>query len=293
MKKIKKYLLLLTIVFLGSIIIPPKLIDAETNVNVSVTSYFDENNTVVSTVANQVYGSKVSFASSLSSDSGYTFVFWIYNGVLRVDLPLSHQFIITSSTTLIGVFRPNDKLAAVFIDTNGKVLDIQYVTSGESALDLEVGTLPTKPGYVVAATKWDHSLTNITANTVFTLQYSSVSSVNYTLAVTDGSGDGTYSNNSYVTVTADAPASGKYFDHWDIGGRVASLDSTYTFTLLENTTITAVYGDSARIDHPMVGVSSALSLRSGYHTYLGHFELPPGYELIEHGLLVSSTADLV
>ena len=55
--------------------------------------------------------------------------------------------------------------------------------------------------------------------------------------VTDG---GTYNANANVTVTA-TPNAGYEFKHWEENGTVVSTDASYTFTVQENRTLTAVF----------------------------------------------------
>ena len=75
------------------------------NSSVLIISYFDEQNQITNTIEGNIYGSKVSFSNELSSEEGYSFAFWIVNGVVRTDLPLDYEFLVTYDTELIGVFR--------------------------------------------------------------------------------------------------------------------------------------------------------------------------------------------
>lgn len=72
---------------------------------------------------------------------------------------------------------------------------------------------------------------------------------NYMVTVNNGTGGGGYEAGAAVTITADAPASGKQFDKWVVNsGSVALADaasSTTTFTMpAEAVTVTAAYKDS-------------------------------------------------
>ena len=54
-----------------------------------------------------------------------------------------------------------------------------------------------------------------------------------------------YAHGESVTVTANEPAEGKVFKGWqDASGKIVSTDKSYTFTVAEATTLTAVYEDA-------------------------------------------------
>jgi hypothetical protein len=268
-------------------------VQAESTVNVQVDSYFDESNVITTNVSNQKIGSSVVFQSQLSSREGYVFAYWIYNGIIQEGLPQNASFTITSNTHLIAVFRPSDQFACLFMDANGHLIDVQYVFSGMNASDIPSESLPSKPGYVVSSAKWDRSLTNITGNTVFMLQYVPSNSATYTLSVTNGTGGGTYAYDAIATVVGDAPPSGKQFQYWKSGDRVVSREPTYSFSVHSNVSLEAVYSDETFRDIPMVTVGDNLNVRSGYQTYVGQFHIPSGYQYVEHGLLVSGTEGVI
>lgn len=64
----------------------------------------------------------------------------------------------------------------------------------------------------------------------------------YTLTVTGGSGDGSYTAGTVVSITADAPAPGMVFDHWT-GATVANSTSASTTLTMPaaNATVAATY----------------------------------------------------
>ncbi len=295
MQKPKKLILILLISIFTLVLFQIGNVKAESSVTVNVTSYFDEENQILTEVTNQAYGSQVSFSSNLSTQEGYTFVYWIYNGIIREDILQNYAFTVTSDTDLVAIFRPIDKFAAVFMDSNGHLIDVQYVLPSDDALDIDNGLLPTKPGYEISINKWsnDNDLTNITYNTIFVLQYTKIVSTTYSLSVTDGTGDGTYAYNSYATITADAPGEGLYFNYWKIGDRIVSNTPTYQFTVLEDVTIEAVYSEIVNQGIPMISIGDNLAIRDGYQTFLGHLYLPNGYELIEFGMIVSSGTEVI
>lgn len=85
------------------------------------------------------------------------------------------------------------------------------------------------------------------ANAEVTATYADPSG-SYDLTVNSGTGDGNYTESQVVDITADAPASGKFFDKWvgDTVGIADVNDPTTTITMPgSNAEITATYGDTA------------------------------------------------
>jgi len=262
--------------------------DVRALVDVSVTSSFDSTNTVSTTVEDQSYGTKVSFAASLpGSQTGYEFYCWIVNGVVRTDLAQGAEFIVTEGLSLVGVFHPIDplKYAVVFLDSNGQKLKIEYVSSGTGATAPSTTNL-SKPGYTVDdVTPWDSEFSNVTSNLIILLQYESAVSEMISVGVTGGTGAGSYAFNSVVTVVADTPEEG-YFCYWeDANGKEVSYQETYVFTAVKDVSLTVVTSESAPTDVNYVTLSDRLSFHSEKSTYIGQFHIPSGYTLIEYGVL--------
>ena len=68
--------------------------------------------------------------------------------------------------------------------------------------------------------------------------------IEYTITVNGGTGGGTYKQGDEVTVTAE-DKEGKEFVGWqDESGKIVSTNKSYTFTVTEATTLTAVYEDA-------------------------------------------------
>jgi len=248
-----------------------------------------DNDSQIDYVNDVDYGTSVSLDSSLGSQDGYSFSYWIVNDVLEESFVQSHTFIVNQEMDILSVFHSAGQSVALFRDTNGKVLDIQFITNGGNATDPSI-TYPTKPGYVVSETKWDNLLTNITSDTVFTLQYTIDTSSTFTLNVTNGSGDGTYLFNSTVSVTADAPASGYSFSHWEEDGQVISRNSTDSFAILSNRTIEAIYTNGTVSDAPFIALTEDVAVRTGYYSYVSRFYVPDDFDLIEWGMISNDEA---
>jgi len=268
-------------------------------VNFTVTSYFNASNIVVSDPVEIAYGATVSMDGSLSSLENFTFLFWQVNGTAQTALPIDYQFTVTNNLELIGVFKPSDKFAVVFRDSNGALIDVAYVSSGADATSLAPSTAAySKPGLEISSTPWNATLTNVTTDLVATLQYVPVETPStFTLVVENGTdetvdGTGTYDLNTVVTVQADADTAYQEFMYWRVGDKIVSNQATYSFTVLKNTTITAVFGGIGRwVDEPLVTLGDALNLRSGYDSFLGQYYLPAGLTYVEHGLVVHASIE--
>src|SRR5690606_18295715 len=88
--------------------------------------------------------------------------------------------------------------------------------------------------------------------------------------------------NSVVTVSASDPEN---FVAWLENGEVVSYDPNYQFTALYDRTLEASTSGS---EAALVTLKQ-LSLREGTNSYLGQFELPAGYDLVETGVLLSDS----
>lgn len=255
---------------------------------VTFQAMFDEDNPGSPiAISTQSYGTTISLdttVSGVTSPTGdHVFAFFVINGVVRSDLPQNHIFTITGPLHILAVYSKPGENAVLFMDSNAKLIGVDYVLDNESADDSGL-TLPDKPGYVVSSSpKWSASLDNITIDTILILRYDKSTAATFTLNVTNGSGDGEYNFNAVVTITPDA--GGTPFSHWeDETGLVLSTVSTYTFTLLEDKEIIAKYSETPLADTPRIILSKDLEIRVGYRTYLSQFYLPIGYTLLDYGM---------
>lgn len=249
----------------------------------------------------KVYGTKlvIDLESQEGYPEGYQFAYWLINGKYRNDLAIDYQFRVTEQMEITAIFRPIEVHAVLFLDANGSMINYQYVSSGEDAIEPNTDNL-SKPGYVKAygidicgKDKWDKPLTNITKNTVITLQYVKLEESSFTLTINGETLSDTYDYNQVVTVNAPEPDVGKYFSHWLIDNRIVSTEPSYSFSMLMDTEITAVYSDVENEDLPLVTLSNKLNLRTGYDSYMGQFYAPAGYEVIEYGLISLETIGLI
>ena len=305
MKTMKK---LVTFFILGLMLLPfgMKVVNAGEEVNtftVNVTYTFDEfNSDIEADLVGQTYGSSIQLTPS--THPGYTWAYWVVNGVVRYDLPQNSSFTVTSGLNLQGVYTPDGSHSVLFLDSNGTVIDSQYVADQGFAVAPELTNHQGKPGLVVHSTvQWRTPMgvafnpsAPVTSSMVYILQYE-VSNVDTYMMTVNGQAAGPYDYNELVTVVADAiDVNEDPFSHWEENGIVLSKNLSYSFTAVKNRTLTAVYSSSPIPDEPMVNLTRDIEQRPGYHTYIGQFYLPSsGFELVEYGFLIDAdnTVDLI
>lgn len=286
MKMIKKsfiFVLLLT----SFISIKGVLGQSTTTVDVTVDSIFEET-TLTNTVSDALYGVSLSFEGNLGSQGGYMFAYFVVNDVVEENLSVNYDFIIKNEMDIKAIFTPNDKHVVLFRDSDGTLLDMEYVLDGATVSDAEVVT-PDKPGMVIAANKWDKSLSNVTSNMVITLQYDLDTTDTFSLVVNNGTGDGTYNFNEEVTISAPLTSGGNSFSHFEEDGQVLSRNNEEVITMLGDRTVNAVYTDTNVSDAPFVFISDNLEIRAEYSSFIGRYYVPEGFSLIEYGMISNDT----
>ena len=264
-------------------------------VEVSLRSIFDQENEINHPEVVGSYGSTLRFDGAITEQSGYNFAYWVVNGVVRHDLAFDHEFVLLRNMHIDAIFTPEDKHAVVFIDTNVQLLDVQYVSPGENALEPDID-LPSKPGYIVdTIERWSDSLEHINENRVLILQYEIYHMHEFSVTVENGyvfdvehpnlsvslNQSNTYYYNSMVTVRSEDPD----FKYWVSDTRIVSYDRNYSFHLLEDKAIQAVSFEGAVEVEPLITLSNRLNLRTAYDSYMAQMYIPETYTLIEHGML--------
>jgi len=268
--------------------------------DVTIISFFSSANKPETVIEDKSYGSKLTVSGSLGTLEGYSFDFWVVNGIVRRDLALNHEFIITGNMEIMGVFSSSTESAVLFMDSNGKLIETVYTATSDVSPTVNVDGY-TKPNYVVDTdNRWDKPLNNITVSDTRVLQYKIDVNSEFALSVVEGQvvtspngTDGKFKYNTPVTVTANASRDGEKFSHWQLNGQKVSTNSTYSLSVLEETTITAVYvlTTATLTTEPLVAIRD-VALRSGSKSYIAQMYLPEGHTLIDYGFL-RSTSEIV
>lgn len=276
---------------------------ASNNISVTVKTYVGNSTPAVSSpFGNQARGAQVSI--SHGSENGNGFAFFAVNDTIRPDLPKEHQFKVLSRMSISVIYDVRDngdvtQHAVVFVDSNRRIIEVQYVAVGQLAVAPSLPTPP--PNMEWKATPW-LTLDNkdledvVNENRVYYAQYQVVdAAASYQLTVNGGTGSGSFKYNSVATVTPNTPFEGKVFSHWaDAEGNKLSYKSTYAFTILGATTVQAVFidGTSSPAELPVVSMSDDLGIKgSGFVTYKGQMQLPAGYTVVEYGFIFSRSSE--
>lgn len=270
-------------------------------VDIYVTSIFDNDDTVTTELKGRGHGNKVQVLPITRDE--YIFDFWIVNGVVREDFPQGKEFTVTSNMNLQAVFHKEGNVSVIFIDSNGKLIDKQFITPGTNATDPrgKVGVkIPTKPKSEVDSTNpWRtmegvSSLEGIAESTVFVLQYKLTDENLYTITYDDGLTIKEIEENlnKVVEVVAQSSKGSENFSHWvDSNGQILSTKQIYKFTVVGNTTVNAVFKNEAEKETgPVISMTTSKSIRDNYKSYVAQFELSENSEFIESGFVFSRSS---
>lgn len=268
---------------------------AETDLReIEITYIYDDGN-VVNTPIGAQYGSV--FVHTFSSEGGYEFAYWVVNGIVRADLPSDYEFTVSTKMNLQAVFSKENVYTVLFIDSNGELIDYQFVMAGEDATAPSEDDLVGKPGMKIAETNtWKTQtgrteLENVNENLVFVLQYELEKEGTYTLTV-DGEEQGEFGYNQVAVATTAPEKGGVPFSHWEEDGHRLSYDREYAITMLKDRNLTPVYSDEI-VKMPLVAMSDVYDLREDAYSFVGQYYLPEGYALVEAGFLLSDKAEVL
>jgi hypothetical protein len=252
------------------------------------------------------YGTSISFDAG--TQSGYEYVGHLDQGKLISTLNQAVSIRVTENTYVQYYFKTAGEVAIIFMDTNLNFVTTRYTDNdGETPTNKmiinEANPLPlysnfSKPG--LSSSGWtsdgvtaiDFVNATFTSDTVVYPLYST-SVNNLTLSITNGTAlvEGPYDFNEVVTVTANTAPENYTFSHWTKDGVIVSYDSQYTFTIASDHTLEAVNVlTSSYVAHTdnFVSISQPYSLKDGYQTLVGQFDLAEGETLVEYGFVHSN-----
>ena len=255
-----------------------------------------------------VYGQNATVTATANDD--YEFVGWKDSYGTTVGTDATYSFTVIGDATLKPEFVKvkTEEGAAIsyvtvsFYHQSGKLLDSQKVVSGEGKITTTVNA-PTKVGFDFLG--WSAKASGATAEDVVDFKTATFSEntslypvfkaqdITYTLKV--GSQTEQKAPQSSVTVTAD-PMEGKQFVGWkDANGNIVSYDSTYTFIITGDTTLTAYYEqvDSEVVKEPTIVIGEpVISVKeqgvSKKATMYFNYDIPSGNELVDIGVVYVS-----
>ena len=284
MKKLSILCTLILTILIGVIHITPQTsaIETESNIRVHVVS---PDGLTAEAEFNGLYGSNISIDPSGLLKEGEVFAFYVYEGEMIKDQ--NHQFVVSPSTYIILATKQSDDIAVLFVDTNGFYLDHEYQKEPFEPVEPDIQAL-SKPGYSFES--WNQNGL-IEEDSVLTAVYQKVSTDIFTVEILGQSelGDGNYAYNEIATVSATNTS----FSYWlhvinDNDKRIISYDETFTFTVLKDMVLEAVYDEEVN-KTPIIYLHDKLALREGYDSYMSQVNLEDGFDLIEKGFIFSNT----
>ena len=255
-----------------------------------------------------VYGQTAKVTATAAEN--YAFVGWKDSYGTTVSTDNIYSFTVLGNTTLTPEFVKvkTDEGADIayvtvsFYHQSGKLLDSQKVLTGEGKITTTVNA-PTKAGFDFLG--WSTKASGATAENVIdfstttfsedTSLYPVFAAQNITYTLTVDLQTEQKAPQSSVTVTAD-PIEGKQFVGWkNADGNIVSYDSTYTFIITGDTTLTSYYEPiSAVIEKtPTISMSAPIgSVKeegiSKKATMYFNYEIPENYTLTDIGVIYIS-----
>ena len=251
--------------------------------DVEVRVIYGDGNEQTLPLAGQSFGQNISI--DLSAFSAYDFVYFIANGEIVGDY--NAEFKVNSDLNIIAVLKTSGQEVATFIDSNGEYIDSDYVLTDDTPVAPDVSAY-SKAGYSVdTENPWSPSISTLTDDQIYTLQYNLNSVSTYIITATNGtSSNDTPAFNEVVTVTASSGTAG----YWTEDDIVVAYGTTYTFTALASRSL--VWNESSDNEVPVLSLVDVSGIRNGYSSFLGQVYLPDGYEAVEFGFLFDSDEEI-
>lgn len=284
MKKIKLFFsIILTSLVLGISFMQFVYAEEDTTFAVTINFVIDKDNGGPLIVDNLNVGDKISVTGL--NEEKYNFKFWIVNGVLRLDLEASAQFLASENLILTMVYEENEpeKFPVIFMDTNGHLIGDVIFSNGSVLIPSFDVNDYSKPGYELLLDDETPVFRKLVGSDLSQIEEASVYVLEYQLK--DGVLPVTINQNNYAyneVVTFNSIE--EDFRAWvDSEGRVLSYDSTYKFSALIDLDGIIESTNSNLVEAPLVTFLDVTGIRDDKYSYLGQYHLPEGYDFIEAG----------
>ena len=234
------------------------------------------------------YGQRVSIDAGSMTHNGHEFLGFLVEGKLNPSFDPELSIRVRENMNVEAFFKPENTTAVVFMDANQDVIEVQYTNEDGKISPWPDYSMYTKTG--LEAKNWVVGENVVDENTVFTsdtvvcVSYENAISEELVLLVENGTGEGFYDFNETVTVTANGEGT---FEYWLKDDMVASFDETYTFTMASDHELVAVYDTGFVADSDLLISAQPYWINEGMVSFVGQFDIPEGYELVEYGILFS------
>ncbi len=246
----------------------------------------------------KIYDKHTSIFLSATPLSGYKFIGWMdmtSGKIISEETTISTTLV--SDYRLIAMFAPvsEDTYTVIFKDKNGVVVDKQEVVSGDSAIAPDMSYFY-YDGYVFDG--WDRDFSNVTGDITVNAVYIRTADF-YNVTVSGGIVNGIvnldavkYNTKLIVTVDEAVIPEGLVFAGWslDNGKTIVSYAYTYTFYVIANTNLKAIYAEAVN-EVPTINLSAIIN--GNKLSFVSERSLPDHrYTFIESGILLTTDAQL-
>ncbi|WP_264230300.1 hypothetical protein [Acholeplasma laidlawii] len=190
------------------------------------------------------------------------------------------KLVMSRSLNLSVIIKETVDYVAVFVDTNGELVDVQYNPQG---IPTYSGLALTKPNYVFAG----FNISEITTDTIFVANYT-LSPESVVSVQIDTGTPVEHNFNDRVTVSSELEG----FTHWeDEDGNVVSYKNPFTFSAIEDITLTPKTNGTPQSNIYMRDVTGIRTSHSSFYGYVEYDEAL--YTLVEYGFLGGLTNDIL
>ena len=248
------------------------------------------------------YSAQYSIGSEIKLAAlGENFLYWKNSAGRIVSTSAEYTLTLLGNVNLVTVYNEDGNGSALveFVTDYGQVLQAGTWTA-DSAGSLPA-TIPSKLGYQF--TGWDMTVDDILAKiaageTYITVkpQYQSIEAIYNVTVIYDGNEAEAVTESKAVATTMTVNAQtveGKKFSHWAdsaSNGNVLSTNESYTFYVVGDTTIYAIYvAEITEVEKvpaiAVTGITASNVSEKKKITFHISRAVPEGYELLEHGVV--------
>lgn len=287
MKKMRFFILLLGLVSLFGF---TKVLKAEGSVYISITKMLNGEQQGTSDVKTGVVGDTLEYIPTIENA---TFMFWVVNGAVRADLPKDLTIRVTSKLELVAHFASSDKYSVAFLDTNTKLLRVNFVNT-EGTLNIpSEQEQPSRKGTDFLGwapmSNYDETVPSKTpenpgSKTYFVAKYEVTNETKETKHTVIINGDSSEHILNDVVTASTTEADFSYWMDQD-SGAILSYSREFKFSVLDQDVNLVSVHDGEKTG-PMVSIRRFFNFKTGYDSFIGHYELDESkYELIEVGFV--------
>ena len=274
MKKLSTFLLLIVGFLFVGMFMPNTYATGNVTLNLKVVTKNGSSTVITTTPFTMPFGSTTTLNLGELLGEGESAIF-VHNDQFTEP---TDTFLMSASLNLSIIVKSDiQDYVAVFVDTNGELVDVVYNPTNEPSTSVSL----TKPGFNPAT--FDTAV--ISEDTIFIAEYIKSNEASISVTINGGTKDlADPKFNDIVTVTSTTPE----FSHWvDEFGFVVSYDETFKFTALNSITLTAM--TNGGVPTPNIYLRDVSGIRENQESFYAKIYLPEGYELIEWGFIGSNT----